>query len=290
MNANKQSTPTLSIYGDAYQTFKAVLKPSLQLASLAIFAPQLIVMLFLAYISQPVVASIKELASAMLVAKENLSYIALLEKSAEFFTTYLLVMIVLLVVFFAAYLGLVKLAISAKQGKKIPSAAKVFVWALRKMLPGGLLMFAAILFISLERFLWGPFRIFSMLALMAPVIFIVEKRGVGVSLWRSLFLKYTHPATTSAFSTAVTLIVFGAFLFLGELAISWLGNALLTADEWLMLPRDLWNQAVPEFPFSTVYLLQRIMMAAGYSLLLLMPPFFTVSLYFFVIPRLSQRI
>lgn len=290
MNASKQATPTLGIYSDAFQTLKAVLNPSLQITAVAIFVPQIISMLFLSYLSQPIAAKIKDLAGTMLLTKEKLNYMALIETAAEFFTTYLIVILVLLVVFFSAYLSLVKLAVAAKQGAKIPSASSVYVQSLRQMLPWGFLLFLAILIISLERFLWGPFRIFTMLALMAPVIFIAERRGVGASLWRSLFLKYTHPATTSAFSTAVTLIVFGAFLFMGEMAISWLGTFLTTADEWLKLPRELWNQSVPEFPFSSVYLFQRILAAAGYSLLILALPFFTVSLYFLVIPRLSQRV
>jgi hypothetical protein len=176
-------------------------------------------------------------------------------------------------------MGIVQIALAYKKGETLPNPASSFIWGLRQFFPKGLFLLFVFFLLSLERFLWGPFRVFSMLFLMAPVLYVAEGLKVGSAIRRSIFLKYLNPAVSTAFNIAFTLIVFGALIFFGESIIAWCVRTLLELDQWLGLKRDLWTFRFFDMPFTLVFFVVNLISSFAYALLLTSVPLFTVALY-----------
>lgn len=279
-----------TVFAGGYNTFSAIRGKVIPLALGAFFVPQIFSMAWLSYFTKLSVEQMKSLVDKTLANQAPSHYQRLLEASAEFFSPYLIALLCLSCVFFAAYMGIIKLAVAYHLKEKIPSAWSAFLWGFRQFFPRGIFFILALVLLNFERHLWGPFRIFTMLALMAPVLYIAEGRKVATSLFNALVLKYTHPATGTPFNVAFSLIIFGAFLFFFEMLIAWTGEAILSADEMLGFTRSFWNIKMFDQPYTLVYFLQKNLTSLAYSALITLVPFFTVNLYFTVSPKLSQKL
>ncbi len=290
MDSNQQTVSTFNICTEAYQTFAALRRSILLMVVFAFFIPQLIAEGVLSLLSKPTVNQLKILTEQIISLNSQVHYRLFLETAAGFFSPCLGVLLGLTLIFFAAYMGLVRIALDHQDGQAPLSVLSAFFWGLRQFFPKGILLLGLVFLMSLERFLWGPFRIFSMLILMAPVLYVAEGRRVGAAMARSLFLKYTNPAIATTFNVAFTLMVFGALLFLGESIIAETANGVLTLDESLGLSRELWTRPFLNFPFSLPFLFQKLFSAFLYSLLFASLPLFTVSLYRRFLPQIRERI
>ncbi len=286
----KPTISTFTIFAGGYHTFTAIRRKVIPMALCAFFAPQILSMAWLSYFTKLSVEQMKSLVDNNLAKQIPSHYQTLLEASAEFFSPYLVGVFCMSCIFFAAYMGITKLAIAYHLKEKIPSATSAFLWGLRQFFPRGILFILTMILLNFERHLWGPFRIFTMLALMAPVLYIAEGRKLSSSLFNALFLKYTHPATGTAFNVAFSLVIFGAFLFFIEMLVAWTGESILSADEWLGLTRSFWDIKMLNQPYTLVYFLQKNLSSLAYAALITLIPFFTVNLYFSVSPKLSQKI
>jgi len=280
MNSYPQSISTFSISAGAYQTYTAIRASVLKLTVFGIFIPMILSELILSHFSIPTVNALKDLTEQFLSGNKPPNYRTLLEVSTQFFSPCILIMFLLLFVFFSAYMGLIKIAVAREKDETLPTASSSFIWGMRQFFPKGLILLIIFLFFSLERYFWGPFRIFSMLILMSPVLFTLEGGRMWASVRRSLLMKYVSPSISTGFNVAFTLIVFGAIFFFGESLIGSLSKALLNFDQLVGLPRDLWTVRFFDFPFTWVFFFVNLIGSFAFALLLTCLPLFTVTLYF----------
>ena len=119
-----------------------------------------------------------------------------------------------------------------------------------------------------------------MFALMAPVLFLVEKEGVWRSLRSALTLGFVRAASRSKLSVAMLLISVGIIAFLSERCLQQILYYFLHLDFELGHSRQLW---LVEVPFLSVTWMQMFAVwwellcksfAAGFFAV------FMVSLYF----------
>ncbi len=279
MESNQRTVSTFSICGEAYQTFAALWREVLPFIAVTLFLPLILSELILAQLSKAPLVQLRSLTAQLLNGQTKAHYQAFLELAAEFLSPFFVTSLALTVIFFASYMTLVRLVLDFRNSGRIGRVSKAFVWGLRQLFPKGIVLLVFILIMGLERYLWGPFRILSLFALMAPVLYAAEGQRLRSSLARSLFLKYANPLISSSFNLAFTLMVFGAILFFCESLVIEAGGTLLVLDEWMGLSRDVWIQPFLGFPFSAPFLLQKILSSAATALLLCSLPFFTVTLY-----------
>ncbi len=280
MDQSPQPITTFNIGIIAYQTFTALRSPVWKLIAFGLFLPSLIEELLLSKVSQPAVFQVKVLAEQLLSSETPNLYKPFEEATLQFLSPRLGIMLVFLIIYSATYMALIKLASTYHLREKPVTPLSSFIWGARAFIPKGYLFFMVFFFLSLEQFMWGPFKILSMLVLMTPVLYTLEAPKLGTAINRSLFLKYINPQTSSGFNTALTLIIFGAFLYFGEAFIVWGESLLLSLDEILEVSREFWNYSFFNFPFTWNFLFVNILKNFAESILLASLAFFTVALYF----------
>lgn len=279
MNSYPQSISTFSICAQAYQTFTAIRGPALKLILFAIFLPMLVSELVLAQLSKPTVEQLKTMTAQLVSKNSTPHYRALLELSTQFFSPCLVIFFFLLLIFFSAYMALIRLVLAHENQEQLPNTFSSFAWGARQFFPKGLLLIFVFFLLSLERFIWGPFRIFSMFVLMAPVLYIAEGRRAWSAIHRSIFLKYLNPSVSTGFNLAFSLIVFGALIFFLEGLIALGSRTVLNLDVSLEISRSFWTLRFFNFPFSWIFLGVEILASLAYAFLLVSLPLFTTTLY-----------
>lgn len=280
MNDSPQtSVSTFSISASAYQIFTAIRKPVLKLSIVSIFLPLITLETLLSKPGESTAAALKAITSEILTNKLPANYALLIEAASLFFTPWFLSILLLSLIFFSSYMGMIRLSLAYKAQESLPSATSAFMWGLRQFFPKGLFLIVIYLILSLERYMWGPFRVFSMFIMMAPVLFAAEGGRLRSSIHRSLFLRYVNPSASTAFNTALTLIVFGALVFFMETMIVMGWKSLLNLDQWMGIGREFWTLRFFDFPFSVIFLLSNALSAFAYSFVFIALPLFTVELY-----------
>lgn len=285
---NSQSVTTFSICASAYQTFQALRVQTIKLALLLFVLPNLLLDLILRPVGQK--ASEGLISPAQQSGNNFVSFDVLLNLASGFFMKYMLAKLLVFLLTALAYLAIVHMAVAFITKEESLGINKSLGLGFNSLFFKGIFIFAALSLTSLERFFWGPFPIFTMLTLVAPVILIYEHKSVGNSFFRALMLRYAHPANASALSVFLTLILFGALLHFSDLFAQMLANGLMNLDETLSLSRSFWVWTIPGLSISTPYLVKNIFMSVTYGVLFVSSAFFTASLYFAVAPRLTQRL
>jgi hypothetical protein len=153
----------------------------------------------------------------------------------------------------------------------------------------GLIILFGVSILSAEQFLLGPFRVFSLLALVSVVLVIVEKKSGFAALWQALFLRYVSKVTGSGLSTFLIVLASAAMIYLFEASVAFIAQNILILDEWLNVSRDLWTYKLPGFPCSVVYLLTDLLSIATYIFLVVFCAHFIACLYVNVCKKLSER-
>lgn len=282
MHGNNPQIPvsTFNIGTSAYQTFTAIKHPVMRLTIFGILIPLFMFEVLLSKPSEQAGNLLKSLAEQSLKTGTSFNYRVFLEVSATFFSHSLLGLGLLALILFSAYMGIIYLASNHHRGNKPLSASSAFWWGLSQFFPKGLLMLLALFLISsMERILWGPFRILAMFALMTPVLYTKEGMRFRQSLNRSLFLKFINPQISSGFNTALTLVVFGALVFFLESLVNIGWKYLLNMDLFLGLQRDFFIIPFFNLPFTLIYFVTTLLAGFFYSLLFISLPLFTTELY-----------
>lgn len=280
MKETPQMISTFSICFDAYQTFTAIKGKLLKLTVFTIFLPLFFSEILLSKLSETPLFKIQELAEQSQLGGILPNYMTYLEIASEYFTPFLFCALILLIFIFSSFMGLTQIALKHLKGEALPEASSAFFWGLKQFLGKGIPFLVLLLFFSLEKFFWGPFRILSMFLLMAPVIYTAERNSMLRAIHKAIFLKYSNPKVSTAFNTAFTLIVFGALLFFGESLIAFLGRTFLELDHWVPVSKNIWSTNFLTFSFSPVYFFTHGVLSLLYSFLVMSIPLFAVHLYF----------
>ena len=278
MTRNPQSISTFSISADAYQTYRSLRRKFLQLTVFSVFLPIFTLELVLSHLSNPFVDQVKVLVRS-LNSNQGARVESFLEVISPFFSMYLVGLGALMILVFSGYMGIVKITLSHLRNEHVPSASEGIIWGLRQFFPKGFLFVCIFILFTFERFLWGPFWIFSMLIMMAPVLYTAEGGRLWASIKGSLFSSYVSSEVSSGMNAAFSLIVFGALLFFAKSLLDMVARFLLNLDVWFGLARTVWNQGVFDFPFTWAFFVVNLAGSFLVSMLITSMALFTCMLY-----------
>ena len=131
--------------------------------------------------------------------------------------------------------------------------------------------------------------LFTIFALVAPILLLNENQSPFTSLKNALLFKYTSPQAGGPFLVSFVLLALSIMVYIGENTLNLLFKFILSADEFLNVPRFWWLTKLPGFPFSLVYALADIIYTAGYIFLGVFVVFFVNAVFFQVRLRVSER-
>jgi len=291
MSTKPPPLSTFAIWTQTLQIIHKNYKEIIPLFSLLLLCPQLVFTISFAQFSVPVVENIKSLVSLHFTNHQALDYKVLLAPASQFFTLYLFCGFIVILLALFTYIAFTVIALN--HSDLLPTTdtkyKSLYKTSIKLLLPKGLLIFLGVAILSLEQFIFGPFHVFSILALMAIILIILEKNGAISSVWRALTLKYVTKTPARGFSTFVIVLSTGILIYAYEASLNFLTKNILILDQWLTIPRTFWEYRLPGFPCSLVFLIVELIWLLGYSALLAFLAFFTVTLYGHVRKKLSER-
>lgn len=118
------------------------------------------------------------------------------------------------------------------------------------------------------------------LATMFPVLQFAEGYGAFRALWHAVTIRYTQVGRVSGWNIFFNLISIGAFCYTVFILFAFLGEALLFADSWLPVPRDLWLVTFPGTNLGIVYIIVSLIENAMFAGVAVALALLTSSLYF----------
>lgn len=265
----------------AITILKSTISPITRLSFWAIFCPNLIGIIALSFLSQPVVETIRSKTEELSTINQALPYHNLVELSSSFLITYLIITIILVLMFLATYLGMIHIAAAFQLNKPIPHASQAFKIGLKLLFPKGILItISCVVALGLDQYLFGGFLVISVFCLMGYVIAVIERRGAIGCIKQALLFRYTSPATGGGFSVGLILILIGAIAGLLIQSIGIMNEWWLKGDEWFSMSRFLWSYTLPGLPFSFMYFIAQIGSLIASSGLAALFAAMSVSLFF----------
>lgn len=271
-------------------TLKATLRPAIPVAIGGLFVPCVLAHFALSIASQNPVLTMRHNVETAPFGDKSL-FMNLLENLSGFLQMSTAIGFAAFCFSGITYLALVSMAISYNRGIKVISPKEAINLGIKAFFPKGLLIFLFAIILSIEHAILGPFRILTMLTLVAPVILLHDRRGLRFALWNALSLKYATPRTGGRFAVFFILLSLGALVFFSEALIDIAAAYLLHLDESLGFSRGFWRQGLTTGgPLTLIYTLVTALKYLGFCIILTGLASFTTSLYFLLRTPLSQRV
>ena len=156
----------------------------------------------------------------------------------------------------AIYFACVRVCLDELRGERGIGWTSYYLSGLKDFFRRGLPVFALFFLLISSQNATSLFSLFlCTLALMAPVLAVVEERGGLSALWTAVSLKYTKEADYNVWNIMLTLFFFGsvgcAAIILSEFA----SDYFLNLDIYTSIPRDFWHTRVGEPPLRFTYLI-----------------------------------
>jgi hypothetical protein len=273
-----------------WQLLARIKSSVLPLIACLVFLPAILIKFLLATYSNPTCSAIKAFTSkATNFASSAPNYYELFGIFSRFVVDYCIAMVVVGIPCAIAYFALTKIAIEQQLARRHLGVGKSVREGLALLLRKGLVFVLFALIAVMEQIFLGPFHIFTLFAMVAPILIINENQGVFVSLKNALLFKYCAPQTGGPFLTAFVLIALGMMVYVGESTLNILFNFILSADEFINIPRFWWLTKLPGLPFSLVYALADSIYTLGYIFLGVFTVLFINTLFFQVRLKISDR-
>lgn len=251
----------------------------IRLGIFCVFLPLTLSFVALSQLSQSSVQDIQHLSQGMMKGDILKSYYVYILSVSHFMGGFMICSVLVAMLLTASYLGLVKIAVNFIYRQDFIKASGAFRWGLKLSFFKGLLLLLGLVLISLEKIFFGPLKIFTAFAMVAPVILSIEKLSVFSSLRRALSLSYVNRLNNSVFNIAMILITLGFLLLSMESLGLALSQYILQLDEWIAVPRYLWITQLSFIPLSIMQVLAYALSALFYSMILVCSAYFSVSLY-----------
>lgn len=287
----KQPLTLVKIWSDTFWCIKKTSRLSASLAFCMIVLPLSCFSIFFAQLSYPVTQNIQTLLNAFDQQKIALTYQMIIEPTSHFFSLYLFCHLLFVFCAIATFFALVLVALAELNDypQKTHSLFDLLKSGSRYTFFKGLVVLFGILIMSSEQLIVGPFRIFSLLTLVAVVLIIVEKKHSFSALSHALFLKYVSKSRGTGISTFFIVLSSAAIIYLYELSIAIITKNLLILDEWFNLSNSFWTYKLPGFPCSVIYLITQIFTIMAYAALMVFYAHFIACLYVNVCKKTSER-
>lgn len=233
MKESKQEITAFTLWSQTLGTMKSGLKDSLLFGFWFLFIPGVFFSLFFRGYSHHTVSLIKETTDKMAHNLDKIDYRIFYHPTTEFITIYALTFCLLLILFVASYVAFTLIAFENLDYYKISykNPRNLLKKSLRLSFPKAFIILLAVFFLSSEKVLFGPIRIFSLLALVAINLILTEKKGALASLWQAITLKYISQKKGMGFTTFWIVLSTGALLYLYEYMVALITSSLLVLDK-----------------------------------------------------------
>lgn len=272
-----------------WQMLGTIRKSVVPVCFFVVLLPAMAIKFLLGWWSIPTNATIKAFTSDAGKTPSAPNYYELFSAFSSFIIGYSGAVIVIVGFAAIAYLAVARIAIEQQVNHRLISPGRSILEALYLFFPKGLVLLVMIAVLSLEQFFIGPFHIFTVFALVAPILMMVEKQSAFASLKNALFFKYSSPQTGGAFLVSFVMLVLSIIIYLSENFLHFLFQFILSADEFLNVPRYWWLTKLPGLPFSLVYAIADIICTAGYIFLGVFFALFVNAVFFQVRLKVSER-
>ena len=231
-------------------------KPFIHLVMLGLVLPFWLFQIVMAFRSEVAVKALR-----VGFSKEAQDFEALLQPVSDFLSGMLPFMLIVLATTGCTVFALTRLALAYKgQEAKELSAARFLQRGFGDLFPRGFLICFGVLLVTLEQLIFGPIRIFTMFALVAPVLLITEGQGVLRSFYSAVSLQFVDRSVVGRLAVAITLIGLGAALFLGETLIRSMVSYLFELEHVLGFSSSILHAEISSFSMTYA---QALTTAAG---------------------------
>ncbi len=264
-------------------------KPLLLISLLLLFVPAIVLKVLLGFAANPAIAAIKEftLKAGSLAGAPN--YYELFGLFSTFTFTYCSGILVFLLFSSVAFFAICKIAIDFQLNRRVLPVLMSLRAGLALFFSKGLVFVVFAVLFALEQLFMSPFHVFTIFALMAPILIINEKQSVYRGIKNSLLFKYCSPQTGGPFLVAFILLAVTCMLYVGESFLGLFFQFMLYADEFVNIPSFWWLTRLPGLPFSLVYGFADCLYTAGYIFLVVFLVLFSNTLFFQVRLKISER-
>jgi hypothetical protein len=286
MSENNVSISTVSTILDGCRALRSNLRATLQIALFTMFLPQLAGEFYFGQSAGQVAGTIWKIGDAAL---DTTGYFPYVDTMMSFFSNYMIFCVLIWALAVFGYLSLIVIFVEFNHTHVIQPYDFALKNAARLVFPRGLIVSALIFAFSVIGQSVLPLFIFAAaLALMAPVLIVIEGRGGFAATWQAVTIRFAKESgQISRWAIFFCMSGIIALLYLGLFLLLYLNQQLLTLDVVFGLSRSLWSEKFAIFPFSLPFIVGRSLELAGsVGLICILPPT-TVHLYFQIKRRVS---
>jgi hypothetical protein len=284
----KEYLSSFVLWGESLSLARKVIFQSLRLSLPWFFVPLFCFSVVFSYFSGSLGGYIDGLAQGEV--EDIVGFLgSIVSYSSSFISFYLFSLALLFVLGIIVYFSFVQICISVHLDNESLSTKKCLN-KVRPLIFKGIVIFLGLMLLSFEQVFFGPFRIFSLLGIMAVVLVFREKTGAVQSLWHGITLKYIGQIPGRGLSVFLVILMTTIIINFYEALVSSLVYYFLHLDEVLNISNALWVYTLPGFPCTLMYLLSRALVCFSMILLMLFVSCFSVCLYKRVRKPLSERL
>lgn len=286
MSENQVSISTMFALVEGFRALRANFRPALQIAVFTMFLPQLAGEFYFGRSARQVVENLWKLSEVTLPSQ---GYLPFAEILTTFFSSYILSSFFIWTLFLTGYFALVALFVDYHRTHLTQSPKCAMKTSFRHLIPKAVVAAILVLILAALGQTVLPLFIFAAaLALMAPILIIVENRGGFSSVMQSISMGYALNGNgVSRWNIFFALTGVVAILYLGFFLLLYLGQQIASADLIFKFSRTLWSERMPGYDFSLPFIVSKSLVLIGSNALICLLPPVTVHLYFQVKHKVS---
>lgn len=201
-----------------------------------------------------------------------------LEKILPYFSITMLVSLLIYLAIIGSYYIMTARLTARAKGVSTEGLIPV---ALKRAVPAAFaLLFALATTSILAQIAMFPAVFLVCLATMFPVLQFSEERGAFTALWHSITIRYARARGLSGWNVFLNLISIGAFCYTVFVLFIFFGEAVMTADTYIGIPRRIWYGRFPGTELGLVYTFVSLLESLTMTVVLAALSLLTTSLYY----------